>query len=176
MLATAPRVQRTGGSFVSTGTAPTLAALCELVEEFGLVHFHTLNVQVRVPWPAFRTPTHAGCADRGGRGRTFARWCTTWQDKQSVHALQRTIDKANGYIYGISDESKDAYMMSSGPVSVDPPPYVAASLRLRPPPAPTRSPRGVRRRRGARAIASPSHADLLVREHYDEERIRDQTG
>lgn len=45
-----------------------------------------------------------------------------------MHVLQRTIDKVNGYIYGISDEAKEAYMMSSEPLQPAAPAYVGALL------------------------------------------------
>ena len=85
-----------------------------------------------------------------------------------MHVLQRTIDKVNGYIYGISDEAKEAYMMSSEPLQPAAPAYVGALLT---PYVPHCSPCGALFSGGVHR-----DADLLVREHYDEERIRDRDG
>jgi len=138
-----------------------------MVEEFGLVHFHKLNIQVR------RRPVRVCCIGRWAHGPQAAGvWCPrAAQDKESVHQLQRMIDKVNGYIYGIADEGKASYMMNADRLDLQPPPCVRGpSVPAARPPSPASNVALASCVSGATC----RNADLLVREHYDEERQRDE--
>ena len=126
------------------------------------------------------------------------------QDKESVHALQRAIDKVNGYVYGVGEEAKEAYMMPGTTLEPEAPPYVrrcpchgvaraepkrragergggadirasvARTLLFVADMTHNRRRCGCGRRTGGVLMArARSGADLLVREHYDEERAQD---
>ncbi|EJT99385.1 hypothetical protein DACRYDRAFT_17536 [Dacryopinax primogenitus] len=67
-------------------------AICELVEDFGLVGFETLAVEVRA------------YALRDG---VICQWADVSQDKTSMLRLLRVVDKATGYIFAPPPGSHD---------------------------------------------------------------------
>lgn len=85
--------------------------LCDIIENFSLVSFSTLDIQVHQVCPGFSSV----CQMFG-----ILSWSFSFQDKESVGNLVKLIDKSNGYIFvGMETSAVEFSKIAVGPVDWD---------------------------------------------------------